>query len=219
MGALEAKVLTSFRSATSLHNSAAQCLRQNGDELQVSIRRNHEALASQADHILAMLMAISSTQRDKGADLRSIVVRICETNMKIYKMVMEMQAIISQQLPPQVERQQPALFEDAHGRISPVHIEFINTFEAFQAVLEVRFRHVAGLRKVQRNEYAISDKSSKRKLNLHGHWDSLFLPGRKVVMSMLFQGQTHTTMSRCPNLNCETENAVGDPAQGVDIEW
>lgn len=134
-------------------------------------------------------------------------------------MVMEMQAIIRQQLPPQVEQQQPVLFEDAHGRIAPFHIEFINTFEVFQAVLEARFRHVAGLRKVQRSEYAISDKTSRRKLNLDGHWDSLFLPGRKMVMSMLFQGQTHTTMTRCPNLNCETENAVSDETQGVDIEW
>jgi len=36
---------------------------------------------------------------------------------------------MQQNLPPQIDRQQPVLFEDAHGRIAPFHVEFINSFE------------------------------------------------------------------------------------------
>ena len=50
------------------------------------------------------------------------------TNMKIYSMIMDMQNIQCR-LPPQVDRQQPVYFEDAHGRVAPFHVEFINSFE------------------------------------------------------------------------------------------
>jgi hypothetical protein len=83
----------------------------------------------------------------KTEELQSIMLKVLNTNMKIYQMALDMQKL-QFQLSPQVDRQQPVYFEDAHGRIAPFHIEFINSFEAFQAVMEVRFRHLPGLKKV-----------------------------------------------------------------------
>jgi hypothetical protein len=101
------------------------------------------------------------------------------------------------QLPPQVYRQQPVSFDGAHGRIAPFYIEFINSLEAFQVVMEVRFRHVPCLRKVKKMEYAIQDPHLKRRLNMKASWESVFMPGRKVNMSMVFRGP-QMSLSSCP---------------------
>ena len=50
------------------------------------------------------------------------------TSVKIYALAVEMQKLHGQ-LPPQVDRQQPVYFEDAHGRVVPFHVEFVNSFE------------------------------------------------------------------------------------------
>lgn len=107
-------------------------------------------------------------------------------------------------LPPQIERQQPTIFEDAHGRLTPFSVEFINSFAAFQAVLEVRFTHVPGLRKVKELEYAMQDTVSKKALDVSRPWESIFRPGRKVVMSMKFR-QIKSTISSCPGCLTEVE--------------
>lgn len=82
--------------------------------------------------------------------------------------------------------------------------------------MEVRFRHVPGLRKVQNNEYSIQETLSKRKLNMKGPWESAFLPGRKFNMSMIFR-RPQISMSSCPG--CQTENAVNINAVDADIQW
>jgi hypothetical protein len=135
--------------------------------------------------------------------------------MKIYQMVLNMQKLQTE-LPPQVNRQQPVYFEDAHGRIAPFYTEFIDSFEAFQAVMEVRFRHVPGLKKVQNNEYVVQDSNSKRKVNLHAPWESVFLPGRKVNMSMVFRRPQLSTSS-CPG--CQTANETKRHANDSEIQW
>jgi hypothetical protein len=123
--------------------------RKATDEAQSLVKRNHVLLSTQADLILTISrnVATCSTRR-QTEELQSIMLKVLETNMKIYEMVLDMQKF-QFQLPPQVVRQQPVYFEDAHGRVAPFHIEFINSFDAFQAVMEVRFRHLPGLKKVQ----------------------------------------------------------------------
>lgn len=70
--------------------------------------------------------------------------------------VMQIRQLLSS-IPSQVKRQQPVRFEDAHGRHFPLHIEFVNSFSAFKAVLELRFEDVPGMRKVRNMEHAMRD--------------------------------------------------------------
>jgi hypothetical protein len=161
------------------------------------------------------MIAKAATQQT-NQDLQIIMLKVVETNMKVYQIVLNMQSTMQRQLPAQVDRQQPIYFEDAHGRLAPFHTEFINSFEAFQAVMEVRFRHVPGLKKFQRRQYLLQEPGSKRKLDLQAPWESVFLPRRRVVMSMVFQSPQISTSS-CPG--CQTENA--DPQNGFqsEVQW
>jgi hypothetical protein len=161
-------------------------------------------------------MVANLTTQQKTQDLQAVMLKVVETNMKVYQIVLDMQSTIQHQLPPQIDSQKPVYFEDAHGRLTPFHIEFINSLEAFQAVMEVRFRHVPGLKKFQRREYLLQESGSKRKLDLQAPWDSVFLPGRRVVMSMIFQTPQISTSS-CPG--CQTENTAPTSIPQSEVQW
>ena len=184
--------------------------------------QNHQLLACQADQIASISSTVArfvdSHQADatEATDLQALVTNVVESNVKIFTTVLQMQQLLSS-LPAQVDRQQPIVFEDAHERIAPFHVEFINSFAAFQAVLEARFEFVPGLKKVKSLEYALQDVASRRKIDLTKSWKSNFRPGRKVNMSMVFQ-QSQAQTSSCPGCFSENTIVVGDAING-DIQW
>ena len=89
-------------------------------------------------------------------------------------------------LPPQVLLQKPVMFLDALDRLAPIHLEWINSYEAFLAVLKVRFKHV-GLKMVENGEFALQATKTKRDVDLNRPWDVCLCPGQAYDMSMLFE--------------------------------
>ncbi|CZR68719.1 uncharacterized protein PAC_18618 [Phialocephala subalpina] len=186
------------------------------DDTNCIVRKNLDLLNTQEDFIRSIPAQISRcSTKDQSIDLRNIMFKLLDTNMKMHSILLDIHKL-QQNIPPQIQLQQPVLFDDAHGRLFPFHMEFINSFEAFQAVIEVRFQHVPGLRKVQKNEYAVREHRTKRKINLKAPWESVFLPGRKFHMSMIFR-QPQNPVSSCPG--CQTENATSSDSIGMDIQW
>jgi hypothetical protein len=92
---------------------------------------------------------------------------------------------IQSSLPPQVSLQKPVIFLDALDRLAPIHLEWINSQEAFLAVLKVRFKHV-GLRMIEDGRFALQATATKRDINLNRPWEVCFYPGQAYDMSMLF---------------------------------
>ena len=76
--------------------------------------------------------------RQLGKDLKTFMRKIFVMNIATYKAVLDIRGC----LPSHLERslyQEPFILEDAIGRIAPVHMQFINSWEAFDSVLELRF--------------------------------------------------------------------------------
>ena len=76
--------------------------------------------------------------RQLGNELKTFMRKIFVVNRATYKAVMDIRTC----LPSHLERtlyQEPFILEDAIGRIAPVHMQFINSWEAFDSVLELRF--------------------------------------------------------------------------------
>jgi hypothetical protein len=89
--------------------------------------------------------------RRRGSELKLLMQRIFAINVATYKAVLVLQAV----LPSHLERlliQEPFILEDAIGRISPLHMKFISSWEAFDSVLEIRFQKVQGYQKVKSKE-------------------------------------------------------------------
>ena len=76
--------------------------------------------------------------RQLGNDLKTFMRKICVMHMATYKAILDIRGC----LPSHLERslyQEPFILEDAIGRIAPVHMQFISSWEAFDSVLELRF--------------------------------------------------------------------------------
>jgi hypothetical protein len=93
------------------------------------------------------------------------------------------------------------MLTDALGRIAPVHLELINSWTVLESVLEARFHNIPGERKIKRREYALQDRSSQRDIQRNASFNSCFLPGGKVDMSMVFK-QRHSE-AHCPGCGKE----------------
>jgi hypothetical protein len=190
---------------------------QHHQEIRSIVRENNDLLRNEAGLVLTISRLVANfTPQKMTQGLQNIMLKLSGTNMKIYQIVLDIQSAIQHQLPAQINRQEPVYFEDAHGRVAPFHIEFVDSLEAFEAVMEVRFRHVPGLKKFQRKEYILQEPRSKRKLNLQAPWPTVFLPGRKVVMSMIFQ-TPQISMSSCPG--CQTEKAASFDDPQSEVQW
>lgn len=115
-------------------------------------------------------------------------------------------------LPPQIERQQPVYFLDACGFLAPFHLEFIKSWEAFIAVLNVNFK-TRGLKLIERQQFVLEDAHSKRVLDLSRPWETCFFPNQHVNMDALFDEQERGGNS-CPVCQYQ-EPAATDQA----IDW
>lgn len=137
-----------------------------------------------------------------GADILSFMQKIWKVNFLTYKAVISLQTSI----PAQLERcwtQEPATLEDALGRVTAVHLEFLDSWEAFEAVLEVRFRQLPGHRKIRQGEYALQASSWERDVERSLALNRCFLPGQRINMSMIFDGK-FGRLSSCPGCHLVT---------------
>jgi hypothetical protein len=153
--------------------------------------------------------------RKLGSELKSLMERIFTTNVAIYKAVVALQA----GLPSHLERsmiQEPFILEDAIGRMSPVHMQFISSWEAFDAVLELRFRSVQGHKKVKNKEYVIQEHVTRREIRRNQPWEVSFLPGQRVDMSLVFESQEQKELAQTTCPRCQTASAE---LQDSDIQW
>ena len=123
---------------------------------------------------------------------------------------------VNGRLPGRLERvlyQEPFILEDGIGRIAPVHMQRISCWEAFDSVLELRFRDMQGYTMVLNKEYVIHESSTRREIDRSFPWETSFLPGQRVVMSMLFNDTTSSTTS-CPKCKSSSEQP-----QNSYIQW
>jgi hypothetical protein len=152
-----------------------------------------------------------------------------ERGERIFSQLNELSTQIrSLEIPPQVLLRQPVTFLDALGRVSPVHLDFIDSTEvtdysigrlkfanndqAFIAVLKVKFKNV-GLSKIERREFRLSDPHRNQVLDLRRSWGALMKPGQHVYMSMVFR-KVEALQNRCPSCH-----ASGYKVEGAETVW
>ncbi|KAH4208388.1 hypothetical protein HBH70_183360 [Parastagonospora nodorum] len=126
--------------------------------------------------------------RQLGTELKVFMRRIIAMNIATYHAVISIQAA----LPSRLERsliEEPFVLEDAIGRIAPVHLQFVTSWDAFNAVLEIRFRDMQGSKKVKQKQYGLQDRATKRDIHQSQSWERAFLPGQRIEMSFLFDTQ------------------------------
>lgn len=147
-----------------------------------------------------------------GRELKTFMRNIFLTNIAIYNAVIDIRG----RLPGHLEKclyQEPFILEDSIGRIAPVHMQFISSWNAFDAVLELRFEGIPGYEMVRQKRYVIQESATKKEITRSQIWEASFLPGQKVVMSMLFDADTISKTS-CPRCQAPSEEP-----KDVEVQW
>lgn len=171
------------------------------EALQSSIDRNTEVLKSHAISVKDVMKL--DWLRNLASDLKGLARKILFINLATFRMVSELRA----SLPSHLDRcliQEPFLLENAIGREAPVHLQFINSWDAFYAVLEIRFQDLQGYNKVKRKEFVLQERTTTRDISRTGSWEGSFLPGQRVDMSITFTELRQNVELSCPK--CQTMN-------------
>jgi hypothetical protein len=148
-----------------------------------------------------------------GADLKAFMRRIWTLSFRSYNILLDLQT----RVPPEFAQcwiQEPLILTDAIGRVAPVHLELINSWEVLESVLVARFRNIpGGERKIKHNEYALQDRKSLKDLERDLPFEACFMPGGKVDMAMIFQG-SQSWGNSCPSCGKGSEHR-----QSVAVIW
>lgn len=112
---------------------------------------------------------------DLGMDVKRSMLGIFSMNLVIYGVVTAVQKTI----PSGPLFEEPFWLEDAMGRVFPVHLQFIGSWEALHAVLETHFRDMQGARKIIDKEYILQDHATGDGIDQTKRWEGSFLPGQR----------------------------------------
>jgi hypothetical protein len=186
-----------------------------------------KTVIQQAGYISGALLANLSRVGNLCTQIKAAVTNILFVNVATYKAVLALQNL----LPSHLERSlinEPFVLEDAVGRMSPVHLQFISSWAAFEAVLEKRFRGIQGYEKVVNGKWTLQDHATGRDISRTRCWEGTFLPGQRVDMSLLFERETtvndfdsHTGDQRNDNNGAACPRCQADVTESVnvDIQW
>ena len=100
--------------------------------------------------------------------------------------------------------QEPVTLTDAFGRVAPVHLELINSWEVLDSVLMARFRDGPGERKIREKQFTLEDRTSMMDIDRKASFETSFFPGRSIDMAIVFK-QTHLPLGQsCPGCGLTT---------------
>jgi hypothetical protein len=195
-------LLITFQAQESRRRGETQAA-QSSPSLEVSAPRSADRYGSDCDDDTArLLQGLSLEQRQFFRLLMS-------QNQQLQKSLDEIQVLLRVQcaIPPQVLLQQPVILLDAFGKIAPFHLEFIDSLDAFIAVLKIRSTQAGvqggALRKLDNREFHIRDTRRRRQIDFTRPWAAIFRAGQNVDMSMVYR--RCLTPSICPQCGCENE--------------
>lgn len=158
-----------------------------------------------------------------GRILKRLLDDVVAGNRAIYSEILQLRSCVAafdSHLPPLIS-EQPFVFEDACGHVAPIHLTYITTWEAFQAVLEISFKDRPGLGKIRRKEYSLQEEATGREISQSTDIRLAILPGQKIVQDILFgDGRKKSTSPSsviCPY--CRNRMAISESSDTSSSRW
>ena len=164
--------------------SRADKQREDLAELREAGKESNRILCKARDQIHAILQL--QWPQKLAVEILDIVRKTYKTNMAIYD---TMRAIKSF-LPSYLERtliEEPFILEDAIGRLSPVHLQFICSWEAFEDVMEHRFRDCQGYQKVLSRMWAFQELATNRDISVQLHGNEHSCLAKELAWTLSFR--------------------------------
>lgn len=111
------------------------------------------------------------------------------------------------------------VLEDITGRTFPIHLKTITSWEAFEFILNQRFKGKKGARRVQRKLYSLQEDITHREVDWSMPWESAFLPYQRVNMSLMCKEAEAEITGEKAGSSCPFCHTPSDGETGVEVEW
>ncbi|KZL87535.1 hypothetical protein CI238_01433 [Colletotrichum incanum] len=109
------------------------------------------------------------------------------------------------------------VFEDATGKVFPIHLRTITSWEAFEYVIADRFKGKKGAHRAQRKRYSLQERASRREVDRSTSWETAFLPYQRVDMSLMCREVQNSARVKS-SLSCP-RCLMGSPDEtGVEVQ-
>ena len=170
----------------------------------------------------AFLKVIASVARLKwlqtfGNAVASIMLQIQTSVFETYTLVLSINEKMTWLTIQSMMIQGHCIVHDALGRHLPLHVQFINSWDAFDAILAIYFRERPGYKKVTDRDFILQDSHTHRDINRLHPFDRSVRSGQQLNMSILFRTHTESTAvtgdGTCPS--CLAPRSQPD----VDLQW
>ncbi|TIC95718.1 hypothetical protein CH35J_007903 [Colletotrichum higginsianum] len=207
--------VTTARVVQRNHKAAIQQAAQTENRTAVMIRSSNQSLKGYfgmiGRRILSRLDFISRLGielKSSTAQLISMVLTVSAELSSIRTVIMRLERPVSEEF---------FLLEDATGKVFPIHLRTITSWEAFEYIIVDRFKGRKGAHRIQRKRYSLQKRATRRAVDRSVDWDSAFLPYQKVDMSLMCREAQRATPTKssptCPRCFTESPGETGVEVQ------
>ncbi|KAL9059369.1 MAG: hypothetical protein Q9162_001238 [Coniocarpon cinnabarinum] len=122
-----------------------------------------------------------------GEKLTAMMSRIQALTFGSYSLLLSVNTKLSYLIDERYATLNICLLTDALGREFRFHLELIDSWVAFDAIMEYHFRSMPGHRKIQTKEFTLLDSRTQSQLNRNDAWESIVKAGQSLEMAMDFR--------------------------------
>ncbi|KAK0737418.1 hypothetical protein B0T21DRAFT_383396 [Apiosordaria backusii] len=155
-----------------------------------------------------------------GVDLKSSASQILTLMFTMSQDLTSMGAVLLR-LERGIDNGEHFVLEDATGRAFPIHLKTITSWEAFEFILNDRFKGRKGERRIRRKLYSLHESASHQEIDRSATFEDAFVPYQKVDMSIVCKapevpqanGAGDTGLSSCPWCHTVSPGKLGARVQ------
>lgn len=182
------------------HEARVTRVAENDDRTAITIRKSSQVLKQYFGAIgqrmlskLSFIAGLGVELRKSTSDLMTMMVSLSGDLSGIKAILMRLERPLNDE---------HFILEDITGRVFPIHLKTITSWDAFDFILAARFQGKKGARRVKGKRYSLQERASHQQVDRSTDWESAFLPYQKIDMSLICResqngSQTELSMS-CP---------------------
>ncbi|KAF6821753.1 vegetative cell wall protein gp1 [Colletotrichum musicola] len=207
--------MTSLREVRRGHDATSKQINDSESRTTAVIQDSNKSIMEQFGAFEQLVLTKLEVMSEFGTDSNQSAIQIIRMVNAVSKDLNGIKAMLMRLERPLNEEQ--FIFEDVSGKVFPIHLRTITSWEAFEFIITDRFKGKKGGRRIQRGNYSLQERATVRGVSRSVDWQSAFLPNQRVDMSMMYrQGQDATLMTS--SASCPRCLAVSPGETGVEIQ-
>ncbi len=122
-----------------------------------------------------------------GSELKAFLQQIIYDHMAIYRELASLRTAFEARVVLPIS-EHPFIFEDACGRIAPIHLSYITSWASFYAVLQIKFAAHPDFNMILHEQYSLREYGTERFIDRSLDIRDAIFPGQKVIQSVVIPG-------------------------------